>query len=387
VNRCSILRLLIAFGLLTPAGCTAAEGPPAPVGEKTVGAYEEIDIVGEDLKNGIFDPSLEYDGRGTLWMAYSRVEVPQNVDTHLAKSTDGGKTWHYVAMLNRSTKDSIRTPEGKTVQGVWRHETATLLRDPGDRTKPWKLFWHKYFAPDDSAHSRMFQYGWIAYREAADPAGPWSEETPLFGAGPFPPSPFKTTVDLAKLHPDLSDCKVLAEPGSLAKDGIIYLSLQAYHRSLFTSNWTIILVSSSDHGKTWRYVATLIRAPQAKPFGGEYFTGSSLAEDAGRDFFLICPEQEKGGKELHRGTVVFEFADLAKGKLKGDDRGNPLPVKKLLPQLASGGQSDYDEHNTYGGIVMPQFDRANLPRPWRIYSTRTRIVEPARRNTEIAPKN
>jgi hypothetical protein len=47
----------------------------------------------------------------------------------------------------------------------------------------------------------------------------------------------------------------------------------------------------------------------------------------------------------------------------------------LLPQLASGGQSDYDEHDTYGGIVMPPFDLANLPRPWRIYNTRVWIVE------------
>ncbi len=169
--------LLIFLGILGPAGWLAAEGPPgAVVDQKTADRYEEIPIAGEDLKNGVFDPSLEYDGRGTLWMAYSRVEVPKKVDTRLAKSTDEGKTWHFIAGVNLATEGSIRTSGGETVAGVWRHETPTLVRDPSDTARPWKLFWHKYFAsaPYDAPQSRMLQYGWIAYREAADPAGPWS---------------------------------------------------------------------------------------------------------------------------------------------------------------------------------------------------------------------
>ena len=379
--RSQLSGLFFFLGILGSAGGLMAQGPKdAAATPATAAHYEEIEILGEELKNGVFDPSLEYDGRGTLWMAYSRVEVPKKVDTHLAKSTDGGKTWHFVAGVNPTAEGSIHTSGGQTVVGVWRHETPTLVRDPTDRARPWKLIWHKYFAsaPYDAPQSRMFQYGWMAFREAADPAGPWSEEKPLLGAGPFPPSPFTTAVNVAKLHPDLSDCKVLTEPGSLASGGRLYLSLQAYHRGLFSSHWSILLLSSADHGRSWQYVATLLEAAQAKPYGGDFFTGTSLAADHGRNFLLVCPEQEGKGMTPNRGTVVFEFEDLARGKLRSDERAAPLPVRRLLPQLASGGQSDYDEQNTYGGIVMPQFDPANLPRPWRIYNTQARIVEAKR---------
>jgi hypothetical protein len=66
--------LLIFLGILGPAGWLAAEGPPgAVVDRKTADRYEEINIVGEDLKNGVFDPSLEYDEHDT----YGGIVMPQ----------------------------------------------------------------------------------------------------------------------------------------------------------------------------------------------------------------------------------------------------------------------------------------------------------------------
>lgn len=37
------------------------------------------------------------------------------------------------------------------------------------------------------------------------------------------------------------------------------------------------------------------------------------------------------------------------------------------------GQSDFDEHNTYGGIIMPQMNMSAAPEVFQIFSTRERI--------------
>ena len=108
--------------------------------------YEEMLIIGETAKNGIFDPSLEYNKTGTTgWMAYSAIEEPGLVHTHIAKSVDNGKTWTKITEVNTAYAGTIESPGHKSIKGIWRHEVPTLVNDHDDPEKPWKLFWHKYF--------------------------------------------------------------------------------------------------------------------------------------------------------------------------------------------------------------------------------------------------
>lgn len=188
---------------------------------------------------------------------HTPVEAPKYVHTHLARTTDHGKTWEYVSTINKAVDGTITTDEG-VIEGVWRHEVPTLAHDQKDSGREWKLFWHKYFtSPPYEAEDRMFQYGWIAYKYAPEPEGPWSHEIPLFGAGTFPLEPFETLVDLNDLHKDLREFICYSEPGSLVKDNVLYIILNGHVIKGGNNIGKVFLLAFYDHGDTWKYIHTL----------------------------------------------------------------------------------------------------------------------------------
>lgn len=135
------MRMLIVMILVVSlCGCQPPEEPTVQH-EQSQKAFEKMTITGETAANGVYDPSLEYDN-DTGWMAYSAVEAPKYVHTQLAKSTDHGKTWVHVSTINKAV-DSTIVMDGKKIEGVWRHEVPTLVYDPEDTGREWKLFWHK----------------------------------------------------------------------------------------------------------------------------------------------------------------------------------------------------------------------------------------------------
>ncbi len=318
-------------------------------------SYEKVHIVGETAKNGIFDPSLEYNDNGTIgWMVYSAIEEPAKVDTHLAKTEDNGKSWRFILNVNPSKAGEV-IYRGKRIKGVWRNEVPTLVYDPDDPGKEWKLFWHKYFIKAPFRRKdRMFLYGWIAYRYAPDPEGPWSQEVAIFGAGSYLPEPYSVHYDLNALHPDLKNMIVYSEPGALYKDGVIYLALQGYTKT----QSTVFLISSENHGKTWSYIGTLVDKGDAKDLGYQRLVAPSLVREKERTYLFLSPY--KPLPVGHDGTYIFEFEDISKALLKRDKNGSLIVYKYLSPLVKRDnidtGESDYDEHNTYGGIVTSFVD-------------------------------
>ncbi|MBW2046205.1 MAG: hypothetical protein JRI96_15205 [Deltaproteobacteria bacterium] len=347
--------------------------------------YEKINIIGETALNGVGDLSLEYEEDGEAgWMAYSSVDAPKYIRTHLARTLDHGKTWNFIKRINESP-DGIVFLDGKPIVGSWWNEVPTLVHDPDDPGKEWKLFWHKYFAthiPSLGAGNRVLQYSWIAYKYASDPAGEWSDEIPLFGAGPFPLWPYKANINLNALHPDLNDFITYTEPGSIYKDGVLYLSLQGHKfvdidgSGVKVNIAKIILLASHDHGQTWNYLGTLLENDDAKKFDAEMFSASSLVEENDRVFLFAAPLDSSQYFETakHKGTVIFEFEDISQGRLKRDENGELTVVKYLKTTVSSGGQSDYDEQNTYGGIVMPQLNFTAYPEVFQIFNTKEKVV-------------
>ena len=379
-----LLRIIVAIPLLIGAAFlylrltepNPTKGPVAPVkqalGEVT---YRPLTIQGDPTEGGygIFDPSVKYSRDGnTGWLLYSSVTgeykpVGKYVHTNLDKSTDHGLTWSYVARLNTSTDATLVLGDGKTLAGAWRYEVSSLVRDDGAPDGDWKLFVHKYFWSPEK--DRMFAYGWIAMRTARDPAGPWSDEVPLFGAGPSPPAPYhQTRVDLNTLSSELRHQVAYSEMGSLAHDGTLYLSIGAMW---MLGPDKIVLLRSRDHAKTWEFVHTLANADDAKALGYSRLDGSSLVEERGRFFLLVTPGSRK---LMHDGTLAFEIGSLEHGFLKRDAAGNLaiaayFPVQAGILSGPGGGQSDYDEHNTAGGLIMPQFDVRSYPCIFKMFST------------------
>jgi len=368
--------LLVHLAVATVGiGCCSTD--QALAGETFHSRFEKINIVGDEPRNGFFDLSIEYGDDGIGWLAYSRVDAPEYVETHLAKSADRGKTWKYAVVLNRSSVGAVVIDEG-TQKGVWRYETPTLLFDPEDvPARRWKLFVHRYFTiPPYKRDDRIFEKGWIEYKYAATPDGRWSEGISLFGKREN-----NCQVDMNSLHPDLRNFRNFTELGSIVKDGTIYISMDASVSPSGLGKWKhrkVVLVSSRDHGVTWNYVGTLTDYNDASALGYVIMTGSSLVKENERFFLLITPAGAKGlfkKNRGHDGTLIVEFDDIRHAKLKRDATGKLAVLKTYKPDLNSGGLSDYDEQNTAGGMLFSQINIPAMPEIFQIFSTKKRIAQ------------
>ncbi len=357
---CAVLALVIASPVNVAAGIDG--GSP----------FRQIRIIGDPLKNGIFDVSVEYGKDGVGWLAYSRVELPKYVSTHLARSMDQGKTWHYVKTVNKSFDHNLKVRR-RNVPGVWRYETPSLLYDPDDiPARRWKLFVQRYFntTPHKSKNS-LFGAGWIEMRFASNPAGRWSKPKCLFGK-----IAKHCDLNINSLHADLRTTSFYNEIGSLYHEGVIYLSLDASATLSGLGKWRkrkVVLIASNDHGKNWRFVGTLTNFKDAKAFGYLTFTGSSLVKRGNRLFLLVTPSGATGfGKKnrAHDGMFVVEFADIRRATLQRDAKGKLLISKRIKPVFHSGGLSDYHEKNVAGGLLFSEINPKAPPDVFKAYSTK-----------------
>lgn len=368
----SIGCILVVLGLAV-MGCAG----PGKRAKDANSRFEKLTIFGDPAKNSIFDVSVEYGPDGTGWLAYSRVELPKYVSTHLARSRDRGKTWTFVGAINASNNDTI-TVDGKSVAGVWRYETPTLVYDPQDNpARRWKLFAERYFTlPPYKKGSTLHGQGWIEVKYARRPDGPWSKAVRLFGSRAS-----GSRIDLNQLHSDLREMKFYNEIGSIALDGVLYLSLDASPTDSGLGDWEnrkIILIASRDHGKTWTYAGTLVDYDDASDSRYFVLTGSSPAKEGNRLFLLVTPSGAKGlfgvKNRGHDGTWIIEFEDITRARLKRDAKGKLVVLREIPVNFTTGGLSDYHEQNLYGGILFPQINVNAPPDVFQTYMTRQRII-------------
>lgn len=372
---------LIFLFFLTYISSCPAKTLHADSGHVVETQFTKLTIIGDDHKSGIFDISVEYDKDGIGWMAYSRVALPKYVETHIATSNNHGHTWKYVTTANKSN-DGTFDYNGKEYKGVWRNETPSLLYDSSDTApRRWKLFSHRYPAkPPYKKGGHLYTEGWIEYKYAMNPEGPWSSPIRLFGK-----QEKDSLLDLSTIHPVLKNILWYNEIGSIVVDGVIYLSLDATTTASGLGEWRkrkIVLISSKDHGKSWHFIGKLTDFNDAKKFGYRIFTGSSLVKEGKRLFLFISPSGAKGifkKNKAHDGTMIVEIEDITRAKLKRGLNGKLAIIKWIKPSLQSGGLSDYDEQDTYGGILFSQINtsvRTKNADFFQVYGTGERIISP-----------
>lgn len=331
----------------------------------------KVKINGDRVLNGIFDLSVEYGDDGVGWMAYSRVSLPEFVSTHLAKSIDNGKSWDYISTINKSYAQKI-TALGKTFNGVWRYETPSLMYDPDDiPERKWKLFVQKYYAfPPYKVGNSLFSEGWIEYKTANSPNGPWSKPKCLFGH-----KKHGCEIQLNSLHPSLAKNLFYNEIGSFSYMGVLYISVDASTTLNGLKQWrkrTVVLFSSRDHGKSWHYNGVLTNYQDASKFGYLALTGSSLVLHKDKPYLLITPSGKKGlfvKDRGHNGCYVVAFDDIKNAKLAKDSKGRLRLIKNIAPGYHSGGLCDYHEANTNGGVLFSQINLESKPDVFGIYNT------------------
>ncbi len=364
----------ILFGIVVCEGCATygdneLYSPPK---------FQRLRVDGDERRNGIFDVSVKYGDDGIGWMAYSSISIPEFVETHIAKSVDHGKTWKFVTKPNTSSKVAFEA-NGKRIDGVWRYETPSLLFDPADTpNRRWKLFTNHYpvvspFAPTD----RRMSDATIEVQYAASPDRGWSK--PVCVIGPVA----GCRINVAKAHPSLADVKLVTEPGTIVEDGVIYMSMDVGATESGLGDWEryrVILLASNDRGENWSYAGTLLNHDDAMRFKYRVFTGTSLVREKGKLYLFATPSgaTDKSNHD-HDGTMIMELVDIKRAKVARDGGGTPIVVKRINVEKQSGGLADYDERNTSGGILFPQFSLLGLPEVFQVWNTGETISDLSQR--------
>jgi hypothetical protein len=340
------------------------------------GPKTKFEVLRDPGTLGIYDPSVEFDTHDRGVLAYSSVsQDPQSPypTVGVNVSVEGAKAgrWFFNHTVFESKIDSYydQFGTGQELPGVWRYEMPSIIYVPEDVGYEWKIFSYRYFWSDDINLAR--QSGVIVYRDTGDiSTGQWSKEKWLFSANKYnPPAPYNSVVSLHinTLDESLSRVAAYSDPAAFYKDKTIYMTLAAYERNI-TDPDRIVMIASSDFGKTWRYVGDVFNASHLSQYGKyKKMVGGQIFEKDGREFFTIA----LGGEaQEFSGSFIFEFDDITKARLKTNDLGHPKLVKhyglqREISELSAlgGGQADYHEKSK-AGFVMSLMLRPEEKKPF-----------------------
>lgn len=292
---------------------------------------------------GYADPSLEADpDTGTLWLAYSWVDllvsspgpppvVDLGVQTHLARSDDGGATFTFVRAVNEETQ---ATHPDSGAQGWVAHEVSTLVREgPG----AWQMQWLNYFdgfgQPADGSDNRSDNL--YVRSVASTPAGLGDTAVPWIRGWATSPS-YGAAYDLSSTIPELSDCAAFTEPALFARGGAIYLATSCVVVANGARQYgreRLVLLRQEMNG--YSYVGTLLDYSDAIALGGTRLEGADLSVARnGAVLLIVSPLQDATPNNL--GCVALEVSDITTASVRRDGSGDPVPLATLTgddPQI------------------------------------------------------
>ncbi|MES9947226.1 MAG: hypothetical protein ABW080_19935 [Candidatus Thiodiazotropha sp.] len=370
--RCIIISLLI---LLPVYGC----GGGGNSNDDTSPTAVELQMIATPGDDGVFDPAPAWDGASTLWMSHSSVNwsnddpLLSQVHTRIAMSQDGGANWVDVGVdPNRShlLPDFQATVGTDTFWATWRFEVSRLFHDPydSDANRRWKMLWHRVVAIGNPAPTPLFQNSWIGYSSAASPDGTWSDERKLFTGSLYNSAdmdpiigPPEFPLDTA-FSSDLSGCTVYTEPGVLARDEGIYISLQC------TGERKIVLLRCDRGFATCAYLGDLLTADDAAAFSLsdhpiDFYAAPELVDTSTATYLIVTGVEEGVGADIrYNGCLVFRISDLANAVV---ERSAGLPVLVTRVNGSSGsfnGACGYDLNDSVDGIIYSEFTPDSTPR-------------------------
>jgi len=324
---------------------------------------------------GMSDPSVVSDGN-KAYMAYTSITKDTGVDyfsTVIAQSNLPCKAFQGVqALFQGKPGEDIVAPDGQSVLATAqvRYETPSIIYDPTDKGREWKVFSYRYYWAKNIAFAQ--RYGVIAMKTAASPRGPWSAETWLFSpGGEYPPAPYNAMVGLAlnTLHPDLANMTAYSRPSALVIGDTIVMTLSAFRNSMLPEK--VIMIASGDHGRSWNYIGTPLTLQDAAKMGVyKTISGASLLSD-GKKIYLAAVLGNEGIMAL--GTQIIPFADPVKGLLQRDENGvpvasNSVPLLAGAPSPRGGGYAAYTPECKTGLITseyLPQRKAFHILKTYR----------------------
>jgi hypothetical protein len=351
-------------------------------------SYQVLSIVGDTSPSGVFDPSVLRLGNGELWMSYSSVnyynnansQLVQDVGIRLARSTNGGATFNYVATIATPGNASVTDTAGltacgaSTCMGRWVYETSWLIDDSTDPNpaRRFKLFAHKYFLAPGRVPATLYHLGSIVMWTASAPDAAWSTETSLLGWNLTPPELTPLRIVNA-VHTELAPCIAVAEGSATVRGSDIDFVFACIYPGSNPLPQKIVMLRTLDHANTFQYVATLLTPDDAAPIGANHFSAPSILAIPGTAPLLLATPVVGGS---YAGCVAIPFADDTNGLLF---RVNNLPVGIMyLPVLnAVGGACAYDRGLGARGVLLNNVipGATVAATQFRIYATRA-VLQP-----------
>ncbi len=296
-----------------------------------------------DTQNiGVLDPAIATDGDQVI-MAHTMIGAnivdgqkriaPQIV---LERSTPGCRSWITVSSAGFEPKqEPVYYPDAVTEvdKGTWVAETPSIVYDPEDKGREWKIFAYRYFWTGNHANTIGIAkyYNYISMRTAAQPQGPWSpEEWMLSANAQRPPVPYDKFVmhHINDLNASLSGMYFYSRPSVVNLKGALFMSLSAFKEQTDQLPDRVILLASADHGKNWGYLGTPLTLADAKLVGdyNKLAGGSLIVKDGRLIFAAVFGDKKSEGQ----GTFLINFADPLKAQLERDEKtGAPVVFKHL----------------------------------------------------------
>ncbi|MDY0008232.1 MAG: hypothetical protein RBS08_00870 [Bdellovibrionales bacterium] len=284
---------------------------------------------------GVFDPSVASDGTMKV-MAHTIVyefDGRMNVEVMLTQGLYNCLSWEALGGKIEQRQDRLIGPDFETpvADGFWRAETPSIVYDPADTGREWKLFAYRYFWGGNTALARL--YGVIVMRYASNPAvQEWSKEEWMFSASDgTPPEPYAglITTKINTLHKDLEDVYFYARPSVVNVDNVLVMSLSAFIQGKETPD-RVILLASTDHARSWRYLGTALRASDIKDIGAE-FTSLNGASLFMKDRVMYMAATLGTVYSDGTGAHVFEFENASAARLRRDAKTGKITATNFLP--------------------------------------------------------
>lgn len=335
-------------------------------------------------------------------MSYTSVEAPDStfrcpgspsqapttnrINTHVGYSDDHGATWTEHAVVNSASNFCTSQPVPANM-GTWQYEVSTIVRDthasPGES---WKMFFHRYLAVDTlppNSAARVFSLGWIGYRTSSDPRVGWSNERKLFvGSGYDPAADAFLGAPELKLNvsfPELSDCSVFTEPGTLNTSSGLFVSLSCHTGT--SSGSRVILLRYADG--TWQYRGVLLRDSTDAPILG--FSGigaTAIFEHAGRNYLLATATIG----DIYKNCMLMEILDIHDPARARVDRDLMLKPKVLATITGSPGDfvgaCGYHSAAFEGGFLYSEIIGSDAPAVFQIF--KSFVTPPNAQNVDAA---
>ena len=334
----------------------------------TPASYEPLTIEGDDSLNGISDPSVIRLANDQVWMAYSNIDTYKDeggklvhtVGVRLARSDDQGNTFQFASTIAASelttvtdTDPELATCGTPICSGRWIYETPWLVQDETDpdASRRFKLFAHQSFLSLGETSPRSY-LGTIVMWTAASPEAEWSEPVSILGSLYTAPELIPANL-INAMHADLADCVAVNDGSAGIQSGALDLALTCVYPGeapLLSPPQKIVLLRTTDHAKTFRYVSTLLTDDDASSFAPVHFTAPLLVYSADKAPLLIVTPA--AGSGISVGCSVFSIENIKTGRLF---RENDLPVRLFnLPPVEGhyGGACAWDSGLSGTGMGM-----------------------------------